>query len=466
MKFFRLDLLTLLISLFIFNSCKNQDTIGLGPNIPADSLGGLLDTATIWTNTVPDDTVITSGITKAPMGYFADPVFGATQSDLITDLQLPGSAAYTIPTGTINIDSAVLILKYANGFYGDSIASKYKVNVYQLGERIYSGTTYYNNKTWLYNNQTVIGTQSFYSRTHDSLKVTTIVSAGPDTLIKVPPQLRIPMDTNFVRQILFAPGAPVTTNLLFQNAVKGLYITIDRTHSTGPGGTFMIAAPGDSSIAVYIRAKNGSTIDTSVVYMNMAQHASYINHIYSAQVNHAITYGTADSLVYIQGLAGLRAKIRFPFIKSLFSHVKGGNSNVIINRAEVVVTIAPGSDIPSYLVPQPKLTLYRLDLAHQRVSVEDANTTDPRAYSEAVFGGNFNPATNQYHFLVTSYMQDLILNRTIDYGTFIAPIDNTNTTSVDIAATPETAGRTLAIGNSKTSPYRIKLNVIYTRISK
>jgi len=62
-------------------------------------------------------------------------------------------------------------------------------------------------------------------------------------------------------------------------------------------------------------------------------------------------------------------------------------------------------------------------------------------------------------------MQDLITNKTIDYGTYIAPIDTTNTSSVDIAATPQTAGRTEAVGNSKTSPYRIKLNVIYTKIN-
>ncbi|MGZ3750429.1 MAG: DUF4270 family protein [Mucilaginibacter sp.] len=160
MKFFRLDLLTLLISLFILNSCKNKDTIGLGLDSSTQLNGSLIDTATVVVNTVPEDSVATSGLTKTPLGYFNDPVLGPTQSDIAIGLSLPGGGAYTLPTGTISIDSAVLVLKYADGFYGDSLTSKYKVNVYQLGERPLS-KAYYNNKVWPYNSGTLLGTRSF-----------------------------------------------------------------------------------------------------------------------------------------------------------------------------------------------------------------------------------------------------------------------------------------------------------------
>jgi hypothetical protein len=462
MKFFRIDLLTLLISLFILNSCKNQDTIGLGVNAASAINGSLVvDTPTI--TTVTDDTVVTSGIAKTPLGYFKDPVFGISQSDLITDLNLPASGPYTVPTGTVYIDSAVLILKYADGFYGDSLSSKYKVNVYQLNEKVYSGNSYYNNRIWSYNNQNLIGSKSFFSRTHDSLKVYDLVEGGPDTLIKVAPQVRVPIDTNFIRRILFnASTTQLSSNLIFNNNVKGLYISMDKNQA-GPGGTFMIASPGDSSIAIYYRTISGTTIDTVLTYLDVNMHAAYITHTYSQQVTNALNH-QEDTTIYLQGLASLRAKISFPNIQNLFKSV-GGSSNVIINRAEVVLTPVPGSDIPSYLVPQPKLTLYRYDDAHQRISVEDASATDPRAYTLDVFGGFYGPLSKNYHFLVTSYLQDLITNKTIDYGTYIAPIDTTNTSGVDIAATPQTAGRTEAVGNSKTSPYGIRLNVIYTKIN-
>jgi len=468
MKFFRLDLLTLLISLFILNSCKNQTAIGLPVNSSGQLTGSLTDTATVFTNTTTDDSVVTSSVSKSPMGYFLDPALGSTTVNLVTDLNLPGSAAYTIPTGTITVDSAILILQYDAGFYGDSLTSKYKVNVYQLNERPLSGNEpYYNTKSWSYNQSALIGSRSFYSRTHDTLKVDTIVSGGPDTLVKVPPQLRIPMDVNFIHNILFGVGAQVTTNLLFKNTVKGLYITLDQTQTTGAGGIFMIKDPATySSIQVYERTTNGSTVDTAIVTLPISVYASQISHNYTAQVKAALNHTTpSDTTIYLQGLGGLRSKISFPYIQNLFKSL-GGAGNVVINRAELVLTPVPLSDIPAYLTPQIKLSLYRYDIAHQRTTIEDATSTDPRAYSVGVFGGFYSATTNNYHFLVTSYLQDLISGKTIDYGTFIGPIDYTNTSSVDVAATPETAGRTVAVGNNKSSPYRIKLNVIYTKIPK
>jgi len=471
MKFFRLDLLTLLISLFILNGCKNEDTIGL-TNGTGTISGSLVDTATVFANTTKEDTVVTSGITNVPLGFFKDAVMGTTTSNVITDINLPGAsissnASYTVPSGTIYIDSAILTLKYASsGFYGDSLTSKYKVNVYQLGQRFYSTQNYYNDSQWTYNSDNVLGSATFYARPHDTLKVTSVVNGGPDTLIKVVPQVRIRIDTNFIRSNLFNDAYnQLATNVLFQSHVKGFYLSMDQTQP-GPGGILMFQAPADSALEVHIRSVNGNTIDTSVVYLNISQHAAQIAHAYSAAVTAAKNNTTThkDSLIYLQGLASLRSKISFPYIKSLF---KSLGNNVVINRAEVVLTAAPGSDIPAYLTPQRYLSLYRYDIAHQRVSVEDATSTDPRSYSNSIFGGYYSLTTHQYHFLITSYIQDLLDGATVDYGTYIGVIDGSNTTSVDIAATPEATGRAVVVGNPSSNsslyPYRIKLNIIYTK---
>ncbi len=69
MKFFRLDLLTLLISLFILNSCKNQDTVGVGVSSTVNVGGGLVDTSTVITNTVVEDSGVTLGLAKNALGY-------------------------------------------------------------------------------------------------------------------------------------------------------------------------------------------------------------------------------------------------------------------------------------------------------------------------------------------------------------------------------------------------------------
>ncbi|WP_461449154.1 DUF4270 domain-containing protein [Mucilaginibacter sp.] len=472
MKFFRIDLLTLLISLFILNSCKNQDTTGLTLGTKGTLSGSVTDTATVFTNTVLDDSVSTTSITKCPLGYINDPIFGTSSSNLVTDLNLPGSTAYTLPVGTVFIDSARLVLSYADGFYGDSLAN-YTINVYQLSQRPATGNNYFSNAKWSYNTGNVIGTTTFQPRPLDSIKIYRIIQGAPDTLYKVPPQIRIPINPTFISQYLFNAGSTaVSSNNIFKNNIKGLFITLDPTKTTGVGGTMMIKAPGDSTLAVYIRASNGSVIDTSVVYLDVTQHASQVKHSFSQQVQTALNNKTTSAnQVYLEGLSATRVKVSFPYLQKLFTTV-GGSGSVVINRAELVVSPVAGSNIPAYLVPLPKLTMYRYDIAHSRIDVEDAYDL-ANATSVAEFGGYYQLATPHspaaYHFLVTNYLQDLISNQTIDYGTYIAPVDTTNTTSVDIGPTISVGARTTAVGGyinsagAANSPYAMKLNVIYTK---
>jgi hypothetical protein len=463
MKFFRLDLLTLLISLFILNSCKNPSGVGLGLDPSAQISGAFIDTSTIVVNTVPEVPVATSGLAKTPLSYFKDPVLGTTVSNIAVALNLPGSTAYTLPTGTIVIDSAVLVLKYAKGFYGDSLTSKYKVNVYQLTQRLTS-QTYYNTMNWdsIADKTNLLGTRSFFARPNDSIKIYNIITGAPDTLIKVPAQLRVPISKDFINKILFnASSNQLSSNTIFNNNVKGLYITLDQNGTTGAGGNIMLSL--SDSLNVYYRAINGSTIDTASASLELGTHAAQIIHTPSAAVSaelHNATGGSRD-VIYLQGLAGLRAKISFPYLKNILTTV---GSNIVINRAELVITPVPGSTIP--FPAQPKLTMYRYDIANQPVELQDATSSDPRSGGVGTFGGYYSPVTKSYHFIVSAYIQDLMNGRTVDYGAYIAPVDSTNTTSVDIATTPQTAGRTIAVGTDKNSPYRIKLNIIYTKINK
>ncbi|HEX3385257.1 MAG TPA: DUF4270 family protein [Mucilaginibacter sp.] len=457
------------------NSCRNNATIGL----PAPSTqlnGNLIDTSTVIVNTVtdagflapgitPTDSIITSGLAKTPMGLFRDPVMGTVQSDIAIGLTLPGGTAYTLPTGTVVIDSAVLALKYADGFYGDSLTSKFKVNVYQLGSRPVN-KTYYNTTDFSKNLGPLIGTRTFYARTHDSVRVYNIITGSPDTLWKVAPQLRIPINTNFINNFLFNASADMLgSNTVFQNVVKGLYITMDQPGTQGAGGTFMFKLT--DSLNVYYHTINGTTIDTASVALPLSQaHAAHIMRTPSSAVTSAIAHNSPNNVIYLQGLAGLRAKISFPYLKSLLTTL---GSNIVLNRAELVVTPMQGTTIP--FSAQPKLTMYRYDLARTPVEVEDASTSDGRAGGIGVFGGYYNRVKNEYHFIITGYIEDLMNGYSVDYGTYLATIDTTNTSTVDINPTPQTAGRTVAIGTvtDKSSPYyasRIKLNLIYTKTSK
>jgi hypothetical protein len=461
MKFFRIDLLTLLISLFILNSCKNKDTIGLGVDSSTQYNGTLIDTSTVIVNTLPDignpisgDSIATSGLAKIPLGYFNDPVFGTTESNIALAVNLPNQTAYSLPTGSIAIDSAVLVMPYADGFYGDAATSKYKVNVYQLASRVKSAP-YYNLDSW--NTQgSIIGTQTSLGHTHDSIKVTQIITGQPDTFKKIAPELRIPLDKNFINSILFnAPSAQLASNTVFLNSVKGLYLTIDKAGSIGPGGTFMFST--SDSLNVYYRTTNGTTIDTAMVTLPITTHAAQIKHTSSPTITAEFNNTTSSrNLIYLQGMASTKVRVKFPYLKNL--------GNIVVNRAELVVTPSTTLPIPTYVTPLPKLALYRYDIARQIVELEDANSSDARFISPAVFGGYYATTLNSYHFVITGYVQDLINGKTVDYGTFLAPVDTTNKTSVDINPTTQANGRLIAVGSNKSSPSRIKLNIIYTKI--
>ena len=463
MKFIRLDLLTLLISLFILNGCKNQDTIGLGVISSNQIQGNLIDTSTIvvHTDSTGQGTLVTNGLSQTPLGYFKDPLFGTTESNMVMDLGLPGGAtSYTIPYGNFVLDSAVLVLRYArNGFFGDSLASRYKANVYQLAQRIYPGHSYYSSQTWAVDKSTLLGTKSFYSRVADSIKIVNPVAGGPDTAVKVPPQLRIPITTDFVNKVLFnAPAVQLGSNLIFKNNVKGLYVTLAQDQS-GPGGTFMFTLDSAAAIQIYYRNTNGTVIDTGIISLPSTVHAAEIRHTPSATIKAALANKENNKVIYLQGLGGLRTRINFPYLKNILKTV--GN-DVIINRAELVVTAQPGSTIP--FAPLPKLGIYRWDIAHTPILVQDQATGDPRYFDSAKTDGFYYSQQQEYHFLITGYVSDLIRGVTPDYGTFISPVIPTS--NVSVAPTAQVDGRTVAVGYDTSSPYRIKLNLFYTKVVK
>jgi len=470
MKFFRLDLLTLLISLFILGSCKNPDGIGLGIDPSKASQATLVDTATINTTTMLDDTVLTNSIGNAPVAYFTDPVFGTTEANIAASLNLPGSTTFTLPAGTIVIDSSRLVLNYADGFYGDSLTTRYKLNVYQLTEPIVSSHSYYNNKAWSHSN-TLLGTQSFFVRQRDSIKITDIVTGAKDTLKKVAPQIRIPIANSFVFNNFFgATTSQLTTNSVFQNAVKGMYITLDKTGTTGgPGGNiYFNLASGASSLQVYYRVTNGSTIDTLIATLPLGNpHAVEIKHAYTPAILTQLSNPTVSTnTVYLQGLAGLRSKVSFPYLKKLLP-ANLTSSDIVINRAELVVTPVAGTGIP--YVPTPRITLYKFDIAHQRVTVPDATAGDVHYLSVGSFGGFYDTYHKSYSFVITGYVEDLIRGKITDYGTFIAPADTTGmhlgSATIQTTNSPSVGSRAI-IGGNKTSPYKMKLNILYSTVSK
>ncbi|MBB2146426.1 DUF4270 family protein [Pedobacter sp. LMG 31464] len=474
MKFSKLDLLTLLISLFLFASCENTSTIGLEVDPSSAIQGSLIDSVTIMSRTIKEDETSTVSAVRHPLGYMKDAIFGTTESSLAMAVNLPNDA-YDFGT-TPAIDSAVLVLNYGGEFYGDSTAT-YSIDVHPLNVNISKETSFLSNKDWSYNSQ-LLGNKTGKLYPTTKYKVTDIVDKKADTLRTVTPQIRIPLDKTYIQNnIANLSATNLKNNSNFTQVFNGLHVQINKTSSTGNGGLAFFEFSGTTSaLVLYYKKQNATTAtlkDTVSINFPILNAtgpiAATIKHDYTGTPVGAqlLSNSTVQQPVtYLQPLVGLRNKITFPYLSKFATNI----GKIVINKAELVIDVSTGTDVLPYGAA-PRLSLYRYDIAEQRQNVPDnnlssqVNSGDPRALSPTVFGGYYNSLTKQYVFVVTSYIQDLLNGKTKDYGTFLAP---TPTNEYQISPSISTGARAV-IGSFKKTPAAgdnlMKLNIYYTKIN-
>jgi hypothetical protein len=476
MKFTKQDLLTLLIGLFLFASCKNPDGVGLDVD-PNAAITGTLVVSQVKSQLVEEDPANTYGLNRYPLGYMVDPTFGKTEAALALTVY-PVSASYDFGTAPV-LDSAVLVLKLdttstLTKFYGDTTNSKYSIDVYQLANKV---TTYKSSDVQAANN-TLLGNFTGKLVPNTKRKIFDIVPGKADTLKTVPAQIRIPLNKAFIQNAILNLGtAGTATDAKFIESFKGLYAQINKTSSTGVGGIAFFNFSGTDSYLqlVWKKTNSSSGIDTTSVNFpigkmvtNAAQTANVISGI-AANIKHDYTGTPVQeqittpnpsapyNVTYLQGLAGVKTKLTFPDLTS-FTNTYG---KAIVNKAELVVEI--GENAPAYpFNAAQRLSLYRWDIAHQPADIPDFATFSSSASGgAALFGGYFDSLKKRYIFIVTSYVQSLIDKNVEDYGTFLAP---TSYTDFQRAPTATSAERSI-IGATSSTTNKIKLNIYYTKIN-
>ncbi|MFA6945814.1 MAG: DUF4270 domain-containing protein [Pedobacter sp.] len=461
MKLYKLDLLTLLISLFILSGCQSTDSIGLDVDPATEVKGSFTDTITVTAATVKEDSVITNTLDKYPLGYLTDPIFGKTTANIALSLTLdpPGLSFGTSPV----LDSAVLVLHYAKSFYGDS-TTNFQVEVHQLNNVLSATNLYYNNAQPQSYSSTIIGSKNQRFNINDSVKVTEILTGKADIQKSKAPQIRIPISSAFITSnFLNAPAATLSTNELLNKAIKGLYLTVNKAQSSGPGGIVFFNLTDSSRLEVYYKSQSGTTIDTTLhkfpIVNNSVPVIADFRHDYTgtnipAQLSNP---GTQQNFTYVQGLAGLRTKIRFPYIEKLKSL-----GNITINKAELIVSVVGGTDT---FKPASRLLMYRTDIASQRQFIPDFSTDPAVSLTDADFGGFYDPVNKRYKFLITTYIQDILKGKLKQYDTFIAPISTDFNRSGGPVVSGNSAGGSV-IGSGKSGvAYKMKLNIIYSKIN-
>ncbi|RZL15983.1 MAG: DUF4270 family protein, partial [Pedobacter sp.] len=147
MKFTKIDLLTLLIGLFLFASCKDSSTVGLDLD-PADAVQGIkADTLSVNSTTQAEQLIQTNTLTAHPLGYISDPIFGTTESEIAMAVNMPAPTKYDFGINPV-LDSAILVMNYAGRVDGDTAASVYSFDVRQLSLNISAEEAFLNNRVY------------------------------------------------------------------------------------------------------------------------------------------------------------------------------------------------------------------------------------------------------------------------------------------------------------------------------
>jgi hypothetical protein len=460
MKLFKLDLLTLLISLFILSSCQETESIGLDVDSATEIKGSLIDTITINASTVVEDSIITNSLEQYPLGYLNDQIMGKTSASIGMSLTLdpPGLSFGTNPV----LDSAVLVLYYGREFHGDS-TSKFQIEVRQLANALNESSIHYNTKT-IGSNSQILGSKLSNFNFKDSVKVTELVKGKPDVQRSKAPHLRIQLDKNFIsNNLLIANTTTLSSNLELNKALKGLYLSVNNAQTTGKGGIAFFNLTDSSRLEVYYKSENGTAIDTTLqkfpIKNNLSPVVANFKHDYTGtaiqtQLNNP---NTKFDNTFVQGLAGLRTKLNFPHLDKLKSL-----GNITINKAELVVTVVGGTD---QFKPAQRLLLYQTDIAKQRQLIQDFGINPVISLTDLDFGGFYDRTNKRYKFVITTYIQDMLRGRTKQYDTYIAPVTiNYNRQSGPVPSGATATSAVIGSGKAGVS-YKMKLNIIYSKIN-
>lgn len=225
---------TFLLALFLTVSCKKKDT-NLGTNVldPNDLLNSAqVDTFSLNTFTIEEDSVITDNPAYAVLGSYNDPKFGTFNANFYTQFRLSGVNPNFGDVSTITIDSIMLGLEYV-GYNGDLSAQT--VEVFELTESIDIDSTYYSFTTKTFSSTNLV--EPGYETFTPAPNGTTVI--GEDT---VDTQLRIRLKNSLAQQFITeasSGGTNFSSNDNFLNYFKGLHVRVNNgAQASGTGGVF------------------------------------------------------------------------------------------------------------------------------------------------------------------------------------------------------------------------------------
>jgi hypothetical protein len=327
----------------LVTSCKkNKNPLGEGALPDGTSISsGAVDTFSLVTYSFVADSVVTQNPRYNLVGAYNDPVFGTVEAQFFTQLSL---SAFSNDFGEIDdliIDSMVLAFRYG-GYYGTP--NKQLFEVYELAAPLSADSTYYSFSSVPIKSQNLVPTDNDQGSILPKPLKSAVV--GSDT---VPPQLRIPLDTNFARNLIEI-AANSTSNDQFFEAFKGFNIKVNSSMLPPNVGSvlYLESTNPASKLIVYYRQPE-DTVSRQFDFL-ISNPLIDFNKIDTDRNGTPLAQVLEDTIsgqrAYYAQAGKVRAKIEFPGVSNL-------SKDVVIQRAELELPVSyfSGSDLyPSTLV--------------------------------------------------------------------------------------------------------------------
>ncbi len=442
---------------FANTSCNDPSVLG-ADLFEGDKLN-LQFTDTLTINAVsetPDPLIMYSESTfpldNLLVGKVKDRVFGLSESRIYSQFR----ANTTTPDfSTADSFAVYLELPYnVTGVYGDTTAEQ-KLSVYRLSEEIPDATIYSDKR--LNAEATSIGSLTFLPKPNTRELVITETKDDTGKVTKtdttyLASRIRIKLDNTFAKKLVSLDSSNLTN---FSKWLKGLEIRAEKETGCMLSFDLSNATGKTSAIVVYYRKTSATTESVySFPSSGIIKYANFKHDYTSATIKPYINnQAKSDSLLFLQGMAGVNVKFELPYLQSL--------GKIVINKAELELTAVNDNTkmdafpaIEQLLLRTARFSSIRdlsLDGAYitgnNTRPLDKLTTSGGFVRTETIDGSTFK----KYHLNLTSHLQLIAQGKE---GTVLYLMPHFK---------EERASRVVLYG-LKTPKYRAKLNLTYTKL--
>jgi len=357
-----------LAALFTQSGCKENTVINSRVSPSNNAIGVFSTSLPCITHTYYDDTVITStNIGGIPIyqavGNVADTFFGtlsgATYFQVLPDDFTPGIYDDAV------VDSAVLVLPYSGFTYGDN-ASTDITQTYQVFYM--TDTLGYYNTYYSYNSANIDVASPLSDPTtinvfhlKDSLGLNILPANYPGLRIK----LKLPQLMNRIKPAIAIFSTSTNPTADWLNVFKGICVKASDSRQFAKAVPYFELDGSDlyseAGIVVYCRLNSDPTTTIAKSYYYNTGSCAHINNITRSYAHYPVnnllrSTAANDQVIALQNQPGASIDIVVPGIKGL--------PNGVINKAELRLTLLPGSQYNNFSVYSAPERLYPVGIGN------------------------------------------------------------------------------------------------------